>query len=125
MNVIELFKMGGVWFMSIVTIFGMGMLLYSVKIVIEVFVKKEYDGKGVNYILMFGSLAFIIGLLGQAVGMFEAFAAIQAAGDISPALIAGGLRVSMITPFYGIIYFILSIPIWVVLREKIKMHKQD
>ena len=123
MSIIESFQMGGVLFMSIITILGVGMIIFSVKCFIAVFSKKDYSGKGINYILMFGSLAFIIGLLGQAIGMFEAFAAIQEAGDISPALVVGGLRVSMITPFYGVIYFILSIPIWVILREKIKREK--
>lgn len=117
--------MGGTLFMSIITILGIGMIIFSVKNLISVFVKDELSGKGVNYILMFGSLAFIIGLLGQAIGMFGAFAAIQAAGDISPGLIVGGLRVSMIAPLYGVIYFILSIPIWMVLREKIKRNKQE
>ena len=93
---------------------------YAVMIRTTNFEKNDYRGKGVKYIIMYGSLAFIIGLLGQAVGMFSAFAAIQEAGDISPGLIAGGFRVSMIAPLYGVIYFILSIPIWVVLREKIK-----
>jgi predicted hotdog family 3-hydroxylacyl-ACP dehydratase len=41
---------------------------------------------------MFGSLSFIFGLLAQAIGMFQAFEAIQQAGDISPALVAGGRR---------------------------------
>lgn len=115
--------MGGMLFMSIITILGIGMIIFSVKNLISVFVKNETSGKSVNYILMFGSLAFIIGLLGQAIGMFGAFAAIQAAGDVSPGLIAGGLRASMIAPLYGVIYFILSIPIWMVLREKIKRRK--
>lgn len=123
MSIIELFQMGGVLFMSIITILGVGMIIFSVKSFIAVFSKNDYSGKGINYILMFGSLAFIIGLLGQAIGMFGAFAAIQEAGDVSPGLMAAGFRVSMITPLYGIVYFILSIPIWVVLREKIKRSK--
>ncbi len=123
MNLFELFKMGGIQFMTFVTILGVAMIFYSVKGIINVFVKNDYSGKGVNYIIMYGSLAFIIGLLGQAIGMFSAFAAIQEAGDVSPGLIAGGFRVSMIAPLYGVIYFILSIPIWVILREKIKRSK--
>ena len=123
MSLFELFKMGGIQFMAVVTILGVAMIFYSVKSIINVFVKNDYSGKGVNYIIMYGSLAFIIGLLGQAIGMFGAFAAIQEAADISPALIDGRLRVSMIVPLYGLFYFILSIPIWVVLREKIKREK--
>jgi biopolymer transport protein ExbB/TolQ len=106
--------------MNIVTIFGFLMLFFSVKSIIRIVLKKDYSGKGLVYILLFGSMAFIWGVLGQAVGMFEAFAAIQQAGDISPALIAGGFRVSMIAPLYGLFYFILSIPFWVVLREIVK-----
>ncbi len=120
MSLFELLKMGGPLFMSIVTIFGIAMVFYAVKTTIKVVVKKEYNLNGVNYILMFGSLAFIFGILGQAIGMFEAFAAVQEAGDISPGLVAAGIRVSMIAPLYGLFYFILSIPIWVILREKVK-----
>ena len=123
MSIIELFQMGGVLFMSVITILGIGMIIFSVKSFIAVFAKNDYSGKGINYILMFGSLAFIIGLLSQAIGMFVGFAAIQEAGDISPGLMAAGLRISMITPLYGVIYFIISIPIWVILREKIKRGK--
>ena len=123
MSLFELFRMGGIEFMTIISIFGIGMIFYSVKSIIKVFVKNDYNGKGINFILMFGSLALIFGILGQAIGMFQAFAAIQEAGDISPGLIAAGLRISMITPLYGVIYFIISIPIWVVLRERLKREK--
>ncbi len=121
----ETYRSGGALFMGIVTIFGLLMLFHAVKSTIKIVLKKDYSGKGLVYILLFGSMAFILGVLGQAIGMFEAFAAIQEAGDISPGLIAGGFRVSMIAPLYGAFYFIISIPIWVVLREKVKNKIQD
>lgn len=120
---IETYKMGGPFFMFIITLLGLSMFFFTVKSGIKIFVKKNYSGKGINYILMFGSLSFIFGLLAQAIGMFQAFEAIQQAGDISPALVAGGLRVSMIAPLYGVFWFILSIPIWVVLREIVKKYR--
>lgn len=116
----ELFLMGGIQFMLFVTILGLAMLFFTVRSYVKVFAKKETNVAGINYILMFGSLSFIIGLLGQAIGMIAAFEAIYQAGDISPGLIAGGIRVSMIAPLYGVFYFILSIPLWVVVREKAK-----
>ncbi|NOR73700.1 MAG: hypothetical protein GQ525_00925 [Draconibacterium sp.] len=119
----EAFRMGGIQFMTLISILGIGMIFYSVKSIIRVFVKKDYSGKGNSFIIMFGSLAFIFGILGQAIGMFSAFTAIQQAGDISPGLIAGGIRVSMIAPLYGMIVFIISIPVWFVLREKMKSGK--
>jgi hypothetical protein len=120
---IETYKMGGPFFMFIITLLGLSMFFFAVKSGIKIFVKKNYSGKGINYILMFGSLSFIFGLLAQAIGMFQAFEAIQQAGDISPALVAGGLRVSMIAPLYGVFWFILSIPIWVVLHEIVKKYR--
>ncbi len=120
MKLAEMFYMGGIQFMVAITILGLAMLFFTVRSYINVFGKNRNGGAGVNYILMFGSLAFIIGLLGQAIGMFGSFEAIQQAGDISPGLIAAGLRVSMITPFYGMFFFIISIPLWVIVREKVK-----
>jgi hypothetical protein len=120
MNLGEAFVMGGALFMTIVTLLGLAMVFFTVRSYFKVFVKKEHSPAGINFILMFGSLSFIIGLLGQAVGMFAAFQAIQEAGDISPNLVAGGLRVSMIAPLYGLLIFIVSIPLWMVVREKVK-----
>ena len=57
----------------------------------------------------------ITGILGQLIGLTEAFKAIEAAMDISPAIMAGGLKVSMITTLYGIIINLLSILIWFLL----------
>lgn len=116
----ETYRSGGLLFMSIVSIFGLLMLFHAVRSIIIIVVRKDYSCKGLVYILLFGSMAFIWGVLAQAIGMFEAFAAVQEARDISPGLIAAGFRVSMIAPLYETFYFIISIPIWVVLREKIK-----
>jgi len=123
MTLTEAFRIGGIQFMTLISILGIGMIFYSVKSIIRVFVKNDYSGKGNSFIIMFGSLALIFGILGQAIGMFGAFAAIQQAGDISPGLIAGGIRVSMIAPLYGMIVFIISIPVWFVLREKMETGK--
>jgi hypothetical protein len=120
MTLAESFRMGGIQFMLLITLLAISMLFFTVKSIIGIYVKNNHSGKGVNYILMFGSLAFIIGILAQAIGMFSAFEAIQQAGDISPGLIAAGIRVSMIAPLYGLIIFIISIPIWAVLRERSK-----
>jgi hypothetical protein len=123
MNLFKYFYEGGPLFMAIVTITGLAMVFFTVTSGIRILMKKDYSGRGLNFILMFGSLSFILGLLGQAVGMFAAFEAIQQASDISPALVAGGLRVSMIAPLYGAFWFILSIPVWVVLHEILKKHR--
>lgn len=70
-----------------------------------------------NSILFVGSFGFLLGIFGQAIGLYEAFQAIYAAGDISPALIAGGLRVSMLTTLYGFALLLVSSLIWVTFRH--------
>lgn len=117
MKAFELFYQGGPQFMSIVTIWGIGMLVFTAQKVIHFFVQGKMTKNGLGLILLFGSLAMVTGFLGQAIGLTAAFNAIEAAGDISPSLVAGGLKVSMIAPIYGTILFILSLIFWGVLKE--------
>lgn len=117
MKLIDLFYMGGPLFMGIVTVWTIVMLVFTVQKIIRIFIQHNYTQAGLDLILLFGSLAFVTGILGQAIGLFMAFNAIEAAGDISPALIAGGFRVSMIAPLYGLFSFIFSLLCWGILRE--------
>jgi biopolymer transport protein ExbB len=45
----------------------------------------------------------MLGFLGTVIGMVQAFDAIKVAGDISPALVAGGISVALITTMAGLI----------------------
>ena len=117
MNLSESFSMGGTLFMSIITICGIGVVVFSVQKIIHLYVKNEPKKSGLDMILLFGSLAIVLGFLGQAIGLFLAFTAIEQAGDISPGLVFGGLKVSMIAPLYGTFIFIISLIVWGVLRE--------
>jgi len=57
----------------------------------------------------------ITGIMGQLIGLLMAFGAIERAGDISPAMVFGGLKISMYTTLYGILIYLLSILIWFLL----------
>ena len=59
--------------------------------------------KGLTWIALFIALAPSLGFLGTVVGMIQAFDAIQAAGDISPNIVAGGMKVALITTVGGLI----------------------
>ena len=58
---------------------------------------------GMTWISLFIALAPSLGFLGTVVGMIQAFDAIQAAGDISPNVVAGGMKVALITTVFGLI----------------------
>jgi len=68
-----------------------------------------------TYIKSLGLFTMITGILGQLTGLMMAFSAIERAGDISPAIVVGGLKVSMITTLYGVLIYMVSILIWFLL----------
>ena len=59
--------------------------------------------KGCSWITLFIAMAPSLGFLGTVIGMVQAFDDIQAAGDISPTVVAGGMKVALLTTILGII----------------------
>ena len=59
--------------------------------------------KGVSWISLFIALAPMLGFMGTVIGMIGAFDAIEAAGDINPSLVAGGIKVALLTTVFGLI----------------------
>ena len=63
--------------------------------------------KGLSWIALFIALAPMLGFMGTVIGMIGAFDAIEAAGDISPSLVAGGIKVALLTTVFGLIVAII------------------
>jgi len=63
--------------------------------------------KGVSWISLFIALAPMLGFMGTVIGMIQAFDSIEAAGDISPSLVAGGIKVALLTTVFGLITAII------------------
>lgn len=59
--------------------------------------------KGCSWITLFIAMAPSLGFLGTVIGMVMAFEQIQQAGDISPAIVAAGMKVALITTIFGLI----------------------
>lgn len=66
-------------------------------------VQAGYLEKGCSWITLFIAMAPSLGFLGTVIGMVMAFDQIQQAGDISPTIVAGGMKVALITTIFGII----------------------
>jgi biopolymer transport protein ExbB len=62
---------------------------------------------GLSWIGLFIALAPMLGFMGTVVGMVAAFDAIEAAGDIQPSLVAGGIKVALLTTLFGLIVAII------------------
>lgn len=58
---------------------------------------------GMSWISLFIALSPMLGFMGTVVGMIAAFDAIEAAGDIAPALVAGGMKIALLTTVAGLI----------------------
>jgi biopolymer transport protein ExbB len=63
--------------------------------------------RGLSWIALFIALAPMLGFMGTVIGMIAAFDAIEIAGDISPSLVAGGIKVALITTVFGLIVAII------------------
>ena len=59
--------------------------------------------KGLIWISLFIALAPMLGFFGTVVGMIFAFDTIEAAGDISPSIVAGGIKIALLTTVAGLI----------------------
>ena len=62
---------------------------------------------GLSWIQLFITVAPSLGFLGTVIGMIAAFDAIEAAGDISPNVVAGGMKIALITTVGGLIVAII------------------
>jgi hypothetical protein len=112
----DLFFMGGPLFMSILTILLIIMVTWMVFHIVSFYnssqVNHEKALRFISYGKSIGLFAMITGILGQLIGFYSAFIAIERAGDISPSLVFGGIKVSLITTLYGIFIYLFSIIIW-------------
>ncbi|MCB2197214.1 MAG: MotA/TolQ/ExbB proton channel family protein [Bacteroidetes bacterium] len=63
--------------------------------------------KGITWISLFIATAPMLGFMGTVIGMIGAFDSIEAAGDISPSLVAGGIKVALITTVSGLIVAVI------------------
>ncbi len=63
--------------------------------------------QGLTWISLFIAIAPMLGFLGTVIGMIEAFDNIEAAGTVSPSVVAGGISVALITTASGLIVAVI------------------
>lgn len=64
--------------------------------------------RGLIILATVANVAPLLGFMGTVAGMIEAFGAIEAAGQVEPALVAGGIKVALITTAAGLV---IAIPV--------------
>ncbi|MCK7536703.1 MAG: MotA/TolQ/ExbB proton channel family protein [Marinilabiliales bacterium] len=63
--------------------------------------------KNLSWISLFIALAPMLGFLGTVIGMIQAFDAIEQAGTVSATIVAGGIKVALITTVFGLVVAII------------------
>lgn len=63
--------------------------------------------KGLVWISLFIAIAPMLGFLGTVIGMIQAFDRIEAVGDLSPSVVAGGIKVALLTTVFGLVVAII------------------
>ena len=71
---------------------------------------------GIDATLFWGGWALLLGLLGTFVGIYQAAGAISRAGEVSAALVWGGIKVALTTTLFGLTIFIVAALVWFGLR---------
>ncbi|HYW35381.1 MAG TPA: MotA/TolQ/ExbB proton channel family protein [Balneolaceae bacterium] len=66
-------------------------------------IEMSFLERGLVWLSLFIAIAPLLGFLGTVIGMIRAFDAIQQAGDISPSLVAGGIKVALLTTAGGLL----------------------
>ena len=86
-------------------------------------IMSEGKSNGLSYIKSLGFFAFVLGMLGQFLGLFRAFEVIGQGMEISPQIFAMGLKISSISSIYGMIIFLISYLLWFVLKTAVERKK--
>lgn len=118
-TLINTYIAGGTNFMHPITLlflFNLGVIAY----VVLTYLKKKYiNGKWLETIKHLGGLALAVGTIGTLTGLFLAFDALETIKEIVPfQVIMGGLKVALINILYGLIVFIISMFVYVVIKLK-------
>lgn len=84
------------------------LILVILVLFVKALIEKNFNRKTRDLIASFGWFALAWGYLGRTFGLIMAFDKVAAAGEISPQLLAGGLKMALVGPLVGLTAFLIS-----------------
>lgn len=103
----KLFYEGGPLFMGILTVILIIILIIIGQSIRSIH-RNQFKLDTLTTLGSIGLIAFIVGLLGQLVGLYAGFGMAEHMENMSPPIILGGIKISMITSMYGLIIWLIS-----------------
>jgi hypothetical protein len=83
-------------------------IILIVILIAKGFIQKGSLEKTMSLISSISLFAIVWGFLGQIIGLIGAFDSIEAVGDVSPAVLAGGLKIAFLAPVFGMFAFLIG-----------------
>ncbi len=102
------FMEGGALFMSLVLICLLISIYFTVKSLLNIKTNVEISKKMLKHISDSGTLGLALGVMGAFIGLITAFDVLEATGEAAPSIIAGGLKVALLSPLFGLFTFSVS-----------------
>ena len=102
------FLEGGALFMSLILICLLMSIFFTVKSILKIKTDKEVSKKILKHISDSGTLGLALGVMGAFLGLISAFDVLEASGAAEPAIIAGGIKVALLSPLFGLLTFSVS-----------------
>lgn len=112
---IDLFVEGGLYFMIPLTGIALLMVGAAIGTAAAGVTGRRNVLVGKRAVFHLGLFALVFGAFSHALGLYQMMNVIERIGAVSPALVAGGLRVSLVAPLYGLAIFIVAMLLWFVL----------
>jgi len=108
LTLFDRFLEGGALFMSLILICLLMSIFFTVKSILKIKTDKEVSKKILKHISDSGTLGLALGIMGAFLGLISAFDVLEASGGAEPAIIAGGLKVALLSPLFGLLTFSVS-----------------
>ena len=106
-TLINRFMEGGALFMSLILICLLISIYFIVKSILNIKTNNDVSIK-IKHINDSGTLALALGFLSAFLGLISAFDVLEVTGEADPSIIAGGLKVALLCPLFGLFTFSVS-----------------
>ncbi|SVC89712.1 uncharacterized protein METZ01_LOCUS342566 [marine metagenome] len=102
------FLEGGALFMSLILICLLLSIYFMARGFLSVKTNPVLSKKMLALINDSGTLGLALGFFSAFLGLITGFDAIEASGNAEPAILAGGIKVALLSPLFGLFTFIVS-----------------
>ena len=115
-SLINRFIEGGALFMSLILICLLILIYFTVKSILNLKTNTQISKKMLKHISDSGTLGLALGVMGSFIGLINAFDVLEATGASEPSILAGGLKVALLSTLFGLFTFSVSKLVILILR---------